>query len=301
MDRRVVVRRMAPTRLLTRPHGPDHRPQWRVHQVAVAGLRAGVVDGVGIDAAAEVPRGETAVSRQEPRIGPDREVARQDRRRLDLSGEVPPRRRIPFGRDQDDTAIGKRHARRVTLDHRGQAAVESHLADADAAIWPRTRPQPIPAARLQRLAGREARLAAGPGQHDLRPFRADAEHGAGVVPFVGQHRLVARRQAGPDQRRPGPRLPGVPHRRRLDPRVGADLDRLPAAVEALVEEMRQVLEAPARSVRIGIEADGAKQAGAIAASAGDADMRGQALARSRGEPVEIARDRKFRDRHDASG
>ena len=75
--------------------------------------------------------------------------------------------------------------------------------------------------------------------------------------------VIAQRQTRPDQARPGSRPSRVARRRRLHAAIGTKLDLLPSAVEPLVEDVRQVLVAPPRTLGMRIDTDDAFQAHAI--------------------------------------
>src|ERR1700721_158054 len=75
------------------------------------------------------------------------------------------------------------------------------------------------------------------------------------------------------------------------------MDRLASAVERLFEAMRQVLDAHARSVGIGIAAQNAHQSRAKPAAIAHADEGGELLTRPVRKPVEIPGDRQLRLSH----
>ena len=71
------------------------------------------------------------------------------------------------------------------------------------------------------------------------------------------------------------------------------MDRLASSVERLIEAVRQILEAHARTVGIGITAQHAHQSHAIPATIAHADESGKRLTRPMRKPVEIPGDRQL--------
>ena len=151
----------------------------------------------------------------------------------------------------------------------------------------------MPAA--QRQGGAQAKLAvtAWPSDARHRPMRPDRQRHASPRLFFADHRGVrAGLRLEPDQGGPG----GGPRRalwRLWDQRIGPKPDRLVAALKFGIETGREVLKPQPWSGWVGITRNHAPQPRPVAPAARHADLDGQAFARARGKPVQIAGDGQF--------
>ena len=107
LDGGVVLRGVAPAHFSTGPAGANHGACRKVDELAVAGLRAGIGDDLRRNADREIP------GRDEPgaelawsgeRVRPSLDAAREDRRVLELAGEMPMRRLGALGGEQHRAA-----------------------------------------------------------------------------------------------------------------------------------------------------------------------------------------------------
>ena len=294
MDRRILARRVAPAVLAAGPTGSDNRAGRQIDQSAMTRLRADVTDLQRIDAGRKVPRGDGIGNlRQRERIGPGFDRRGDDCGVLNFSGEMPPRCGAVFRRDQDRATFGQRGVRCRGRDDR-QTPLEWKLSDKNvSAHGIRACPNPVPGPGAQRGSAGNARRAARPCQRQRDAMRSDGKGGARIVAFVRDDDLVASGQSGPDQRRPAARISGVSRWRGFHVRVRTNRDWLRAPVERAIEQWREILIAPAGTIRMRIGADDASELRTIGRSRRDADMRGDALTRPSRQSVEIASDRQF--------
>jgi hypothetical protein len=81
MDRAVVARCVTPALLAPAPERADHRAGRHVHQPAVTGMRADIVDGLTVDALGKIPACQQVSGQRLQRradIGPGRDETAQD-------------------------------------------------------------------------------------------------------------------------------------------------------------------------------------------------------------------------------
>ena len=128
LDGGVILRGVAPAHFPAGPAGADHGAVGKVDEVAVAGLRAGVGDGLGWDADGEVPGGE---HEQDRRHGPVGDEAREDGWGFELAGEVVSGRAGCVGREHHRGAAGKSQAGQLVARLDGLAGTQRLLADDD--------------------------------------------------------------------------------------------------------------------------------------------------------------------------
>ena len=116
MNGGVIGGGMAPAHLRTRPTRADHGAGWHIHQIAMAGFWADILNALRRDAAREIPAGEKprhASGKRLIRARPFGMEASQDGGVFYLAGQMRGRRGSVFSGNHDHArAIGKRHAGR---------------------------------------------------------------------------------------------------------------------------------------------------------------------------------------------
>src|SRR5690242_12334451 len=105
---------------------------------------------------------------------------------------------------------------------------------------------------------------------------------------------------GPEQHGPGTSSGGATGRAFGDQGVGAEMDRLVAALQRAVEARREILELHARPIRVRVTADHAYEARAVGTCGLQTDAGDDILAGPNREAVEISGDRQDRVTHFAS-
>jgi len=245
----------------------------------MAVLPAGVHDGLAVDGQAEIPQGHDRQVRAGQCGRPCRDGAGQQRRLLDLAGEMAGRCRRVLGGQQQGAAGRQGDAGCVGRGNLAGAAGGVGLAEHDlAAGGVDGQPQPVPAPWPQRRVGLQGQGAAGPFQCRLHTDRTGANGNRGAIAGFGQHGADLPGQAALDHRCPGAGALRIALRRRLDAAVGAEGDRLLQRIESACEHSRMVLECQPRAGRVRVAAQHLHQPCLERPAAGHAHEGGEFLA-----------------------